>query len=281
MIVSLIITTFNRTFLLRKSLLSVLSQSYQPDELVISDDGSSEDIISGIMDLIDKAPFAIKFVSQQDKGFRLAKCRNNGVRESKGDFLIFFDQDLAFSKNYIKTIVQSAKKSRFIVGWPIRLTKEQTESVNEEMIMVGDFSSILTKQEKKLTIKQYRKELLYFVLYRLKLRWIGPKLRGGIAGFFKDDFIRVNGYDEKFVGWGNEDDDLGVRFYRAGLIGLNPFKEDYAVHFFHERFHSNERINKTYYKKRIKEIAKSTFRCEYGFEPYDPLEKIAVEYIKR
>lgn len=280
MIVSLIITTYNRTNLLRNTLLSVLSQTYQPHELVISDDGSSEDIVSGVKDLVDIAPFAVKFVSQPDKGFRLAKCRNNGVRESVGDFIIFFDQDLAFSKDYLKTMATTAKRKRFIVGCPIRLTREQSEKVTRDMILNGDFSPILTKPQQQLTIKQYQKEFFYAVLYKLKLRRIGPKLRGGIAGFFKDDFIKVNGYDERYIGWGNEDDDLGIRFYGAGISGLNPFKNDYVVHLFHERFHSDERINKRYYKKRKKEITKYAYRCEYGFEPYGASEKLIVHGIK-
>jgi glycosyltransferase involved in cell wall biosynthesis len=279
MIVSLIIPTYNRINLLRKTLLSVLSQSYQPDELVISDDGSSEDILPGIMDLVEMADFKIKLVKQEDKGFRAAKCRNNGARESSGDFLIFFDQDLAFSRNYLKTIVSSAKKSRFIVGWPIRLSKEQSGNVTDEMITAGDFSSILTQPQKKSTLKQYRKELMYSVLYGMKLRRIGPKLRSGLTGFFKDDFIKVNGFDEQFVGWGNEDDDLGFRFYCAGINGVNSFKKEYSVHFFHEKFHLNERINRAYYRKRKHEINKYNFRCACGYERGDR-EEVVVRYIK-
>jgi hypothetical protein len=36
-------------------------------------------------------------------------------------------------------------------------------------------------------------------------------------GFWREDFVAVNGYDEAFTGWGREDTDLVVRFYRRGL----------------------------------------------------------------
>jgi hypothetical protein len=36
-------------------------------------------------------------------------------------------------------------------------------------------------------------------------------------GFWRDDFVAVNGYDEAFTGWGREDTDLVARFYRRGL----------------------------------------------------------------
>jgi glycosyltransferase involved in cell wall biosynthesis len=277
--VTLILTTYNRIHLLRNAILSIMSQSYQPDELIISDDGSSEDVMGGISDLIKSSDFRVKFVQQADKGFRLAKCRNNAAREASGDFLVFFDQDLAFSKNYLNRLIGSARKKRFVVGYPIRLTKSQSKEITRGLIETGDFSSILTQQQKQRTMMQYRKELLYTVLYKLNLRKIGPKLRGGIAGFFKDDFLKVNGYDEKYEGWGNEDDDLGIRFYGAGIRGINPFKKDYAVHFYHEQFHAGERVNHAYYKQRKREMNKYNFRCRCGYESIDG-EEVVVRNIK-
>ena len=92
--VSVIITVFNRIHLLRKALISLGQQSYQPDELVLSDDGSDEGIVNGVKDIIEGFNFPVKFVQQENKGFRLAKCRNNGVRNASGNFLIFIDQDI-------------------------------------------------------------------------------------------------------------------------------------------------------------------------------------------
>jgi glycosyltransferase involved in cell wall biosynthesis len=278
--VSLIIPTYNKRHLLQKMFLSVLSQSYQPEELIISDDGSSEDIISGIGGLLEQANFTIKFVRQEDRGFRAARCRNNGVRETKGEFIVCFDQDLGFSKDYLRTLVCAAKKNRFIVGSVVRLSEAQTQKISRDELIQGDFAAVLTPLQKQITLKQYRKELFYNVLYHLKLRRMGPKLRSGTVGFFKDDFIKVNGFDEEYEGWGNEDDDLGIRFYAAGITGLNPFKKDYAVHFFHENAHNGERVNKPYYKKRAKEVNRDNFRCRNGYENSDSREEVIVKTIK-
>jgi len=98
--ISIILVVFNRIDFLRKSLLSINSQSYLPDEVVITDDGSKEDIPGGIADMLPKLKFKLKYVKQQDKGFRLAKCRNNGIRIAEGDFLIFWDQDVLGTKKY-------------------------------------------------------------------------------------------------------------------------------------------------------------------------------------
>jgi hypothetical protein len=278
--VSLIIPTYNRTDLLRKCLLSVLSQSFQPTELVISDDGSSEDMITGIRDLLDQADFSVKFVQQEDKGFRAARCRNNGIRQATGEFMVCFDPDIVFSKNYLKTLVGAARKNRFVVGQVIRFTEAQNHLLLPEHILQGDFFPLLTEAQKRVPAEQYRKELLYRILNAIKFRRQGPKLRSGLVGFFKDDFVRVNGFDEKFIGWGNEDDDLGVRFYAAGIRGKNPFKKDYAIHLYHERFHNDERVNKKYQKTRMKAINRKHFRCEFGYDIHDSREEIKVEIIK-
>ena len=279
--VSLIVPTYNRLELLRKSLLSIISQPFQPHELVISDDGSSEDIIEGVWDILEQANFRIKFIRQEDRGFRAARCRNNAVRETEGDFIVCFDPDIVFSKYYLTTLVQSARNNKFIVGNVIRFTEAENEKITLDHIKKGDYSSILSEGQQKIPIAYYKKELFYSLLNRLKLRRQGPKLRSCVVGFFKEDFIKVNGFDEKFVGWGNEDDDLGVRFYAAGIKGKNPFKKDYAIHLWHERFHNGERINKCYQKERMKEIGRNNFRCKYGYEIHGSQEDVSVITIKK
>ncbi|MBU4317174.1 MAG: glycosyltransferase [Proteobacteria bacterium] len=280
MLISLVMPTFNRTDLLRKSLLSVLRQSLQPNELVLSDDGSSEDIISGIRDILGKINFPVKFISQEDRGFRAARCRNNGIRLAKGDFIICLDPDIVFSAHYLRTLVEAIEKKRFIVGAVIRLAEQESKKMTMRHIETCDFSSILSKPQKQIIIKQYRKEFLYSMLNKLKLRRQGPKLRSCVVGFFKDDFVKVNGFDEKYVGWGNEDDDLGVRFYAAGIRGKNPFKKDYAIHLFHQRFHNDERVNRSYQKNRMKVINKNNFRCEFGYDIYDSQDEIKMENVE-
>ena len=279
--ISLIITTYNRVHLLKRTYLSILHQTFQPDELIIADDGSSEDIVGGIQALVQQSDFKVKFVQQEDKGFRAARCRNNGIRQAEGDYIVCFDPDIIFSKHYLKTMIGAAEQNRFVVGQVIRLTEEQNDRITHAHIASGDFSSILTAPQKEIIPRQYRKERFYSVMHALKLRKQGPKLRSGLVGFFKADFIKVNGFDEKFVGWGNEDDDLGVRFYAAGIKGKNPFKKEYAVHLYHEAFHSGERVNRSYQKERKKEITKYNYRCEHGYDEMDNAdEMVTVEILK-
>ncbi|MCW8849658.1 MAG: glycosyltransferase, partial [Melioribacteraceae bacterium] len=262
---SLIITVFNRVHLLRKSLISLKNQSIKPGELIISDDGSSEDIASGIFDIVKEFDFPVNLVRQEKEGFRLAKCRNNAVKFSTGDLLIFLDQDIIHTDDFIKTFIENRKKNRFVTSYPIRLTEKQSEEFTEEIIANGEFLSLVKSQQLNKIKKQFLKDYISFVGHKFRLVKQKPKLRGGVCAINREDYYAVNGYDENFVGWGNEDDDIRKRLYSYGVSGYNPFFVEFPLHLYHEPFHNNgERVNTIYSAVRSTEIAKGNYYCEDG-----------------
>lgn len=265
---SVIITVYNKLHNLQNALLSLLSQSVQPDELILADDGSAEDIIGGIRDLVAKCPFPVTFVQQADKGFRASKNRNNGARQSRGNYLIYFDQDLVYTQNYLEKIIKHRRPGHFYVGYPIWMTADQTLKVTPGIIRSCDFETIITEEQKQFIVKQYTKERLYTFLNSWGLRKYGPSLRSCCFGVFKQDFVRVNGFDESFRFWGYEDDDLGNRLYASGIRGFNPLKTEYPLHCFHAfetRSRNGKSLNRHYYLKRKRAITRNNFRCKYGY----------------
>ena len=85
--VSVIIPTFNRSALVIKAIDSVLNQSYQNIELIIVDDGSTDDTNLSLSIYKDR----IKVLSQKNSG--VSSARNKGVQESRGDWVAFLDSD--------------------------------------------------------------------------------------------------------------------------------------------------------------------------------------------
>lgn len=263
--VSVIIPVYNRFGFLRRALLCLKNQSFVVDEVVISDDGSAEDIPGQLKHLCLDARFEIKYVRQDDKGFRLSKCRNNGARLSTGDLLIFLDQDIIYTKNFIQTFVDHVSPDKFLVAWPIRLKPNQMVHLTDEMILAGDYSTLISQEQRRRVNKQYHKDMFYQFCQKLRVRDIGPKLRSGLFAVSRENYFKVNGFDEKYQGWGNEDDDMGRRLHAAGIVGKNPFRHEFPLHMWHEPNHDEKnRLNFHYYQQRKTQIHHGDFYCEFG-----------------
>ena len=87
--ISVIIPTFNRAYLLNRSIISVLNQTNPDFELIIVDDGSTDDTTSVINSFKDNR---IKYIRHQiNKGANAA--RNTGIKVATGDYIAFQDSD--------------------------------------------------------------------------------------------------------------------------------------------------------------------------------------------
>ena len=88
-LVSIIIPTFNRGYILPRAIKSALSQTYQNIELIIIDDGSTDNTEEIVKDFSDPRIQYIRY--SENKGRPAA--RNKGIKKSKGDFFAFLDSD--------------------------------------------------------------------------------------------------------------------------------------------------------------------------------------------
>ncbi len=97
--ISVIIPYYNSAWSIERTLLSVVAQRYRDFELILVDDGSSDDVSSLL------APFgdAIRLVRQENRG--LAGARNRGVSESLGIFVAPLDADDMWHPNFLGTMV--------------------------------------------------------------------------------------------------------------------------------------------------------------------------------
>jgi hypothetical protein len=92
-----------------------------------------------------------------------------------------------------------------------------------------------------------------------------------VSAIRREDYIRVNGYDERYVGWGNEDDDMGRRLLATGTIGYNFTYSEYPIHIYHPPYHQNGiRVNQEYSSRRRKQITRHNYQCEVGLSAPRP-----------
>jgi glycosyltransferase involved in cell wall biosynthesis len=96
--VSVVIPTYNRARLLQECLESVMSQSFNDFEIIIVDDGSTDNT----SELVKKYP--VKYVYQENQGAHAA--RNRGIALSKSEYIAFIDSDDIMLKDALKMGVE-------------------------------------------------------------------------------------------------------------------------------------------------------------------------------
>ena len=280
--ISVIVPVYNRLEHLRALFLCLLRQKKQADELIITDDGSSQKVLDFIGDLIPEAKFKVKHIYQEDKGFRKTRALNNAVRNSSGDLLIFCDQDLIFGEEYVETIAGNIKENIFLMGRAHTLKREEKDFVLENIEKINSYEEIVKNLPdsyiptiKKMLNEDKRRRLLK----TFKLAKRGIKLVGMSYALMKNAYIKVNGYDENYIGWGQEDDDFGNRLTVAGINGKELVTKNIQLHLWHysdpTKVHSS---NEEYYYKRKEEIfSKKDFYCEKGYEDSKNRDDVTVK----
>lgn len=103
MFCSIIIPLYNKAGFITAAIQSVLNQSHQNFEVIVVDDGSTDDGASLVRTIHDHR---IKLIQQANSG---ASCaRNHGIELAKGDLVCFLDADDWYLPTYLETIVSMA-----------------------------------------------------------------------------------------------------------------------------------------------------------------------------
>ena len=96
-LVSIIMPAFNAAYFIQESIQSVLAQSFSDFELIVINDGSTDDTSALVQNVKDPR---IILIEQENAG--VAAARNNGIEVSRGKFIAFLDSDDLWSKTKIE-----------------------------------------------------------------------------------------------------------------------------------------------------------------------------------
>ena len=107
LLVSIVIPTYNRAELLIRSLDSVKDQQYQPIEILVVDDGSTDNTAEAVRQWAEhNASDALKLLYFEKDNGGPSSARNLGVRHVSGDYVYFFDSDDCMHSNLLKDAVE-------------------------------------------------------------------------------------------------------------------------------------------------------------------------------
>jgi glycosyltransferase involved in cell wall biosynthesis len=229
--VALLLSTYQKPRHLQLSLASIALQQGVAGmmELVVTDDGSTDETPSIVEQFARTVDFPVRFTTHRHRAFQLARCRNEGVAASVAPYILFLDGDCALPPDFVQQHLRRRRQGLVMTGDCYRLEPEVSARIDETVIRRGDYHQWVSHAEVRRLVRRDRKARWYNMLrHRSK-----PKLLGGNVGIWRSDFERVNGYDEDFEGWGCEDDDLGYRLRKAGLRIESIMRWTRAYHLWH------------------------------------------------
>jgi len=250
MIVSIIITTYNSSDFLELVLKSISYQAFKPDEIIIADDGSKKEIVNINKNNLEKLNLPYKYIWQKDNGFKAALIRNKAILASKGDYIIGIDGDMILHPEFIKDHLKNAKKNRYIQGGRVLITQNKTKQIlKTKNINLSFFSKGI--KNKKNAVHSY---LLSKIFSKVKNNLEGSKTCN--FSIYKEDILKINGFNNEFIGWGREDSEFLARFLNNGGERFNLKFNAIAYHLYHNESHKkisskNEMILKETIEKKL------------------------------
>jgi GT2 family glycosyltransferase len=229
--ISVILSTYRRPEHLRRSLASLaLQRGVQGQfEVVVTDDGSADATAELVAHFSRQVDFPVAFTTHRHDGFRLALCRNEGARAASAPYLLFSDGDCLFPADHLRRHLRARRPGVAWSGDCTRLAESATQRIDQAAIASGAYRRWVARKERWRILQRALKDEFYQAVSHPRR----PKLIGCNIALWRCDFQRVNGFDERFVGWGCEDDDLAQRLRQAGVRIASILRHTRVYHMWH------------------------------------------------
>ena len=210
--ISVVIPTYRRRDALRRALTTLTTQDLPAGafEVVVAIDGSDD----GTRELVDtfEAPYSLRSLWQPNRG-RAAAC-NAGVREARGEMLVFLDDDMEATSGLLAAHLGAhAGRANLGVMGAVALVCDRAWST-----YVRDFAARWERKMAFVARPGHVFRMIDFVTHNFSIR--------------REWFTRTGGFDEAFRAYGHEDRELFVRLREAGVV-----VSFCAAAFAHHRYH--------------------------------------------
>lgn len=226
---------------LRRVLLGIACQRRRADRVVVSFDGDAAELREEAAAAAGELGIATTLVMRAHAGTaRSGQVRNNAVRALAGDgvpndaLLVFLDGDICAGPGCFAAHERLSEAGELVLGFRHDLSEEQTAAFDDAALRDGREPVALTAQQRsalETRAKRYARQLFW------KRFGLGkkhkPKLLSANFAVRLGAFARVNGFDELYEGYGQEDDDLGRRLQGAGYRPALGLREATAYHLWH------------------------------------------------
>ncbi|QKF59857.1 glycosyltransferase [Aliarcobacter lanthieri] len=267
---TIIISVYKDTDSLDIILESLSNQTIIPNEVLVSEDGNSNQMIDYIK--IAKKKYINLYIThlfQEDIGWRKNIALNRAIVASKYEYLIFIDGDCVPFDDFIENHLGQASKKIVLAGKRVELGEQVTKDIRSKKLTVSKLTNNYWLYVIKL-IKDKTRHLedILHISYKSFLAPYVKKDVNYIIGCnwsaFKDDILSINGFDETYtlpsIG---EDIDLGWRFRGLGIELKSCRYNANLLHLYHKKRFDNTQgfVNNLILKKNFDS---DKFFCDNG-----------------
>jgi GT2 family glycosyltransferase/glycosyltransferase involved in cell wall biosynthesis len=243
--ISIIVLTYDNLNLTKGCLESIIKNTALPDyELIIVDNGSKKDTVDYLKTFASETPNVVLQLNEKNLGF--AAANNQGFRISKGDYILFLNNDTIVTAGWLHRLWHHLSKDHNVgmVG-PVTNSIGNEAKIEVSYTNLDDINTFGAQRAKDFSGKAFSIKVL--ALYCCMIS--------------RDLFDEIGGLDERYEVAMFEDDDLAMKVREKGLNLLCA--EDVFIHHFHGA--SLKKLSGEDYQKLFEEN-KQKFEEKWGIE---------------
>jgi GT2 family glycosyltransferase len=260
----LVVTTHERPEALARVLEAVAAQSRPPDELIVADDGSGQATAGVVARHAEAARYPVHHVWQPHEGFRAGRIRNAAIARTRCDYVVLLDGDMVPHPAFLADHLALARPARYSQGVRILLDAPATRRLLEpQRRLPGWLSPGLGLRRRAYAL---RAPGLARALRTAANGLVAVK--GCNQGFWREDLVAVNGFDETITGWGAEDKELCARLANAGVRRQTLLFAAVAWHLEHApASRARADVNRARWRETVRQ---RRIRCQAGLDGHGP-----------
>lgn len=235
--ITVVLSTYNAPDYLEKVLYGYAHQTRRADEIVIADDGSTDETRAAITQIKRELDLPLIHVWHPDDGFQKTRILNRALQASTGDYVVFSDGDCIPRADFVATHEHFAEHGFFLSGGCFRLPMDIST-----LVTLDDIGRQRVFDPAWLRKKGLRrsKNMLKLSAHGWQVWWLNhltttrATWNGHNASAFRADLFQVNGFDERMK-YGGEDRELGERLLNKGHRSKQIRYSAICVHLDHSR----------------------------------------------
>jgi len=235
--ISVIISTYNSPEWLQKVLWGYNTQTYRNFEVIIADDGSSQETFDLIESIKGELFYPVNHIWHEDIGFRKTIILNKALLAASAEYIIMTDGDCVPREDFVEKHFLFAEEGYFLSGGYHKLPSLTSQIIKKEDIYSGKSFKVswlidneMNKSPKNIKLKI--RGLLHFMFN--KFTPTNSSWNGHNASGWKKDMLAVNGFDERMQ-YGGEDREFGERMTNNGILSKQIRYSAICLHLDHPR----------------------------------------------